>query len=310
MQLIVPHMGDTARSTLASFSRGAVLSGHEGGIWCRFDAQSLILVHPERHGLLPFGLACPGGALPGRAETGTPVENDRGRGLLRCGGMVFDYGRAPAPRPVPPRVSPSRLAGRTEDAALRLARAYPVSFAAPWLRHWTALRDGAAPPPPFGSLWEQALWNAATTLLRTFLRAEEAGNAETPLPPMIGLGPGLTPLSDDILCSWMHTAHILAADPEGGNAARFARIAARSVPALCAGRTTPQSAACLRSAAAGEYFGMLGDLLAELDGAGAFPGAAAGRVMEIGHTSGSGFVLGMLLAVELLRIPAKGENPR
>lgn len=118
------------------------------------------------------------------------------------------------------------------------------------------------------------------------------------VPLLLGRGSGLTPLGDDVLCGWLAT---VAAGVLGGHDPARLRPVAAAVTALASRNTTTLSATLLDCAARGEALPRFRRLVAELASAG--PGCAAGlaALLEVGHTSGHGLVLGLHLALDLLQ---------
>jgi Protein of unknown function (DUF2877) len=106
------------------------------------------------------------------------------------------------------------------------------------------------------------------------------------VPRLLGRGDGLTPLGDDVLAGWLVTRRAVGAatDP-------VAHAVARN-----AARTTALSATLLADAAAGECLPELRDLLLALR-SGAHISDAVDALATVGHTSGSGMLLGADLAL-------------
>ncbi len=103
---------------------------------------------------------------------------------------------------------------------------------------------------------------------------------------LLGLGEGLTPLGDDVLTGWL-----VATRATGGDLQPVADACTR-----LSHRTTPLSAALLADAVAGECLPELRRLLLALRG-GVGVAAAARALAAVGHTSGSGLLLGVDLAL-------------
>jgi hypothetical protein len=111
--------------------------------------------------------------------------------------------------------------------------------------------------------------------------------------PLLGAGPGLTPLGDDVLSGWLATA--VATRHGGLDEVR------RSVALAAAERTTTLSATLLACAARGEVVPELRSLLAGLatDDA-ALVERSLGELLDVGDTSGAGVLLGTVSALESL----------
>lgn len=110
---------------------------------------------------------------------------------------------------------------------------------------------------------------------------------------LIGLGSGLTPLGDDVVCGWLAT---MAAAEHDAATAVLARLDATTLS-----RTTALSTTLLRRAAAGDVLPEFAHLVEQLDAdSGGDPRDAADTALRIGHTSGAGLVLGLTLALDHL----------
>lgn len=158
-------------------------------------------------------------------------------------------------------------------------------------RWWTtrpsgALREGWArlPLPPL-----PAEVSAPARQLATALRPHHRGadGLERAVSAVTGLGPGLTPAGDDLLCGALAGLHA-ASDPA---AARLADVVRRLAPV----RTTRLSAALLVAAADGAALPELAALLAAPTPDRA--AAALRRLRAVGHTSGACLGAGALLAL-------------
>lgn len=126
--------------------------------------------------------------------------------------------------------------------------------------------------------------------LRAALRRDDVTSALRAGQRMIGLGPGLTPAGDDLLCGMLAGLTLLGHP-------RAARIGA-GVMALAPGRTTDLSLALLRHATLGQVNSELGSVIQALAGTGRLSGALA-RLFAVGHTSGIALGLGLSAAVDL-----------
>lgn len=111
---------------------------------------------------------------------------------------------------------------------------------------------------------------------------------------LAGLGSGLTPLGDDVLCGWIAT--MVAA----GRLAQSPVLEAIDAPLLA--RTTSLSATLVRCALEGLVIPEFAQLLDSLRAAQSRiePADAAATMLRIGHTSGAGLVLGLTLALDHL----------
>jgi hypothetical protein len=157
----------------------------------------------------------------------------------------------------------------------------------------------AEPADP--SRWSSFAWAP----LRTLLEALTDGDAEAvpaALRPVVGLGEGLTPSCDDFLLgleavlyygrNLLGPRQVVYALRLGAEAARLAR------------GTTPVSANYLRLAARGGFSERLEAVaLALLADAGGDAAAGARMLIEIGHSSGTDSLVGLILGtVAILRV--------
>ncbi len=126
--------------------------------------------------------------------------------------------------------------------------------------------------------------------LRAALRRDDMTAALRAGQRMIGLGPGLTPAGDDLLCGLLAGLTLLG-HPQAS------RVGA-GVLALAPGRTTDLSLALLRHATLGQVNTELGSVIQALAGVGRLHGALQG-LFAVGHTSGIALGLGLSAAVDL-----------
>lgn len=121
------------------------------------------------------------------------------------------------------------------------------------------------------------------------------------LPRLVGSGPGLTPLGDDVLCGWL-AAHRAAGCPTPATDAALDRLLD---PGSHPGRpaTTLLSATLIDCARHGEVLPELGGWFSALS----TPQEAAwlARLRSVGATSGAGLAEGARLALLSLSSPAK-----
>jgi hypothetical protein len=137
--------------------------------------------------------------------------------------------------------------------------------------------------------------------------AGELGAAFAAADRMVGLGPGLTPSGDDLLCGFLVTLHQLA--PPGGGTRAFAAALGRLVATRAVRATTALSATLLGHAARGEAPAEVVDVLTALgqDGPGdRLTARALPRLLAVGHTSGRDLALGVAAACHVLLGPLNG----
>lgn len=120
------------------------------------------------------------------------------------------------------------------------------------------------------------------------LRALSAGE-EAAVGPLVGLGPGLTPLGDDVVSGWLAAA-VACRRPD--------LDPVRAAVALSADRTTMLSATLLQCAARGEGLPEFRMLLSGMASRNAdIVAQALDLLLDVGDTSGAGLVLGAQLAL-------------
>ncbi len=107
---------------------------------------------------------------------------------------------------------------------------------------------------------------------------------------VLGKGSGLTPFGDDVVCGLL--AVLLAGDDPCAPALR------REALALAPGRTTSLSATLLRRAGAGDVLPDFADVVGALLHRPDAVGARVSRLRAVGHTSGTGMLLGLHLALD------------
>lgn len=196
-------------------------------------------------------------------EAGMPVAGDLasiGGGQLHLGAVEISVGRI------------------VDLSTPRLDRAAAATLAG---RLREVLADRLAPVK--AELTEESL-----TLLA------QADAAAVPL--LLGRGSGLTPVGDDVIAGWLAIMKATQTDP-GAVASTVARLAPKA--------TTLLSATLLDRAAGGDVLPEFRQLLLALRVSGGRPpagelGNAVERMLAIGHTSGSGLMLGSLLAFDHL----------
>lgn len=118
--------------------------------------------------------------------------------------------------------------------------------------------------------------------------ALDLADALAAVPRLVGLGPGLTPAGDDLLCGALAAVHGFGGDEPAAALAAAVRAHAH--------RTTPLSAALLRVAADGYTFRELLTLLAAL-AAGTDVTRPLATLQGVGATSGTELARGALLVL-------------
>jgi hypothetical protein len=206
------------------------------------------------------------------------------QGAFRIGGLTLDTTGAELWRPAP---WPSAASGegvlqalqRVQHAAGELA---PVDGIARTVLGLAGERDSAF----------ERVARPRVERLRTWVTARPSASASTPPVDLLGLGPGLTPSGDDLLCGMLVALHAVGKSDMAH--LLYAEIA-QAAPAA----TSPISAAFLRAAAEGYGCEPLHAAIAAiLEGQSE---ALAGRIEalgRVGHTSGWDALAGALLVLQ------------
>lgn len=297
--LVGPH----ARAVLRRNRRGTVYSSHATGLYCRFADAEIVLLHDAAYGLIPFGLGGDASSLRGWRDfpPGTVVSHHAETATILLGATAYSYAGAQTPPPLLPGVPPEyRTAGHLRAGIkTSLALLGKGGIAAAYMARRDSLFGPDARPGPFADMWEEALWNPVRNLA-AFCAGDDAGQPETVTAAILGLGPGLTPLGDDILCGLLAGGHALRPFFPGPAMERIVNELSLPVSRLAHGATTMHSAAFLRGAARGETFGMLDAALTALvTGTAQSMENSFAALLGVGHSTGSGLLLGALLAAEL-----------
>jgi Protein of unknown function (DUF2877) len=156
-------------------------------------------------------------------------------------------------------------------------------------RWWRPARPRLAAAPP--AVHPPALDADTRAAVAQFAHALASGAPlARPVAALLGRGPGLTPLGDDVLAGAL-VALVAAGSPAGPRlASEVMKVAFR--------RTTFVSAVLLWHAARGECVPELAAVLAGVPG-------AAEALLRVGHTSGAGLAHGVRVATTALReVPA------
>ncbi|MFG2518099.1 DUF2877 domain-containing protein [Streptomyces sp. NPDC048527] len=225
---------------------------------------------------LPNALVLPFSSVDRPLDRNTPrgaatVQARFGAGSVVIGPVRFE----PEASWTPPRVQDAS----SPPGAARLARV-------------TALLEALAQPlpPPLAP---------RLTDLRHTLDADDASEVRRAAHALVGLGPGLTPSGDDVLCG-----SLLASRAWGGPLAPLSEVVADA-----ARRTPLLSAALLRHAVRGECVPQAHAFLRALSGDGLALEPAVRELLAVGHHSGGDLARGVL-AVGLSRAcaAAGGRN--
>jgi hypothetical protein len=245
------------RGVLAGPPRaGTLLGAGERAAWARFGDE-VVVIASGGGGRMPNGVELPASAAPllGGWSGGDAVLAEDG--TLGLDGWHLRVEQWWDPRPVLPR---GDLAALRQEVAATRGRFAPVDDC--------GLGEALAEPD------SQAVLAAARRLM--------------------GNGPGLTPLGDDVLAGALAAARLLG---ESVGNRRLCRVVTEVAPTLCAAareRTTALAATLLRHAGRGEVDDASAALLRALCGQGD-PGTALDRLLAVGHSSGRGLATGILM---------------
>lgn len=225
----------------------------------------------------------PLGIVLHRRSTERPLLDPRvahraaiGAGGVRVGSLAVRAGQWWDPRPRLPAPAPALVPEGVRE-----------------LRHVMA-----AALPEFSLAVPERLGNQLA-VLRAALRRDDLTSALRAAQRMLGLGPGLTPAGDDLLCGVMAGLALLGHD----RAERFGS----GVLALAPGRTTALSLALLRHAKLGQVSTDFAAVIRALAGLAPLqPGLT--QLLGTGHTSGSALAFGLSTAVDLTARPARARQ--
>lgn len=253
---------------------GMVLMANSAGIYLQLDGQILLLCD-EKWGCVPIGIG-----IPHFAETAKQLALSVGE-QVKSGNCSLHLGGR--------RITITKMNWkRTADGDKRTLLLLSGGIDA--LRH----RDKGLAPLAAWLLEGEASeenWNPwcrmACPRLENLCRGLQTGNAaavELCVEALLGLGPGLTPSADDVLCGLLYGLR------QGDNPS--ANLLRQAVCAHADSRTHPVSAAYLKAIADGEVFSRLED--AWLGRAGSLE-----ALLEVGSSSGADMLLGLCLAETL-----------
>jgi hypothetical protein len=131
--------------------------------------------------------------------------------------------------------------------------------------------------------------------LGTALTAGDPGGVLAAARRLIGNGPGLTPLGDDVLVGALAGSRLLGEAAGNRGLLRLLARVASGICSLARERTTALSATLLRHAGRGEVDDASAGLLRALCGRGD-PTISLDALLGVGHTSGHGLAAGLLAA--------------
>jgi len=251
---VVPVVASTAvRTLLEGAARAGVLLGAGERGAWARVGSEVLIIAPPGGVRMPNGVELPDASFPAGAA-GDPCQV--GGGGVTLGGWGLRAVRWWDPRPALPHVEPAALRARVAWARGRFAPAHDQDLGRAFL---------ASDP--------SAVLAAARRL--------------------IGNGPGLTPLGDDVLAGALAATLLLGEAVRNRRLCRRAAEVAAAICSLAAERTTALAATLLRHACRGEVDDASAALLQALCGRGD-PMTALDRLLALGHSSGTGLATGIL----------------
>ncbi|NDU73510.1 DUF2877 domain-containing protein [Actinomadura sp. DSM 109109] len=196
-----------------------------------------------------------------------------GDGRIEAEGLTVRVRRWWDPSPALGAVRPDVLARGLRDLEAELTAAGALTAAGP-------SGGGLSGHPDPGAL-------AAACAAGDLAGAVEAGER------IVGLGPGLTPTGDDILCGLLVSLRLVGGAVRNPGAVRLADWLGAAVTADAGTRTTALAATLLHCAAAGHAGAEVAAVLRGVAGHEP-PGTAVRRLLAVGHTSGTDLAHGVL----------------
>ena len=268
-----------------------LLGTHEGsiqlvtsaGTYLKLDDRMVLLCR-ERWGIVPIGISLQNyeTLLALNPAPGQPV-------IVRDGTVRFPSGSARLHLTAAER---ARKGGQIRETALfRLAQTLAdedrKAGLAPLVTRMLPGKESWEPPNPYCV--------SALPAIRTLLEgvaAGDRGRIARGLDALLGLGPGLTPSGDDVICGIQYVLLRSHAAERAG-----VRMLTQAVAAGAPVKTNAVSAAYLTAIACGEDYARMQGVWLEMTGR---ETSRAGLLLEVGSCSGGDMLFGMLAAGKLL----------
>ena len=288
----VAVIGSRAAQALARGDNGAVMAVFERSVHIAVDDAFICvggpgigngplnaIVHP------PFASRWPVGIEPSEPVEIAARQLKFRSGLLDCRDAQI-WRPQPWPQPASPRAMRSTL---DRVAAIARARAPPEGLS-------RAIIDGGARAPATCTAAIERVAIPRIQALRAWLGDRIGGTGGAAFPPaqavgLLGLGPGLTPSGDDVLCGVLLGLHAIGATA-------IASELAGSVLSAAPLQTTPLSRALLAASAEGEGGEALHRFIAAASSASADQlDCVVENLGRIGHTSGWDALAGAFLVL-------------
>lgn len=252
---------------------------NSAGVYLELDGQQILLCD-EKWGLVPIGVGLADfESLP--EKLGVCLGES-----VSCGpnGLQFPKGWIKI-EPIP---SSAQKVASVAEAAIQMGRMALLGRTKGLAPLAETLLNGK-PAPENNPLCALAL--PRLDKLLAGIRDGERASVEEAVKMLLGLGPGLTPSADDVLCGMLYGLRrsVLARDA-------VLETLADTVCREAKNRTHPVSAAYLQAMAEGEEFQRLEEAWLTLTGRGT---EKFDRILEVGSSSGGDLLLGLLLAGKL-----------
>ena len=290
MKTVMPLCGKDAARLLKEHGSGEILGIYSAGTYLLFPDSGLLLITDRCRGYIPFGIGIHNyadfrDAISGKCMTEVKIiNNSANTALLNFGGCAeilaelngaipcCSLTRAPKPEDVRNTARlllQNKQSGFAPVASTVLPEDERLELADPFVSKAAALTD---------SLLEA-------------LKCENAKNTCDAVRGLVGLGHGLTPSGDDMLCGMLYCLHYNKWIKNGKEAASLLSHAVTEALAY----TNTVSRRYLLAAAEGEYFSAVAELAEALSkNSDALP-ASLSRLLEIGSSSGADIATGMIM---------------
>lgn len=292
--LVAVSLGEGAAPLLVNGARGVVQGVYRAAVNIVFRG-GLVSVVPESSGRGPINVTV---ALEGLEMTdfglraGEPVA--LGGGTLDLGGRLLVSLRSAVPRSTPGSFSPVIPSSELER---NLEAARRTGLTQGNLSGLGEILSGRDDPDGRRFRGNSLFASAALPRVQRLAWAVRAGDpslTRRAVSDLIGLGPGLTPSSDDMLAGM--ALFMVIYSRSSRTSVPGCDAAVNAVAGECAGRTTALSEAYLRQAAAGRGNDTVMDLCeALLTGGEEAVVQVSRRLLGIGMTSGTDALLGVVL---------------
>jgi hypothetical protein len=300
----ISRIGSGSDSLLQRRDPGRLLSVHTNGLYCIWPDRAVLLLCPDRCGWIPFGLGC--ADFPLWKQCSGRVLSRAEEHLVSIGGWVFDYTHAEREKIFICDADTACLKTGVSTTFEIIREYWPESIAAAFAACRDSLFLHNAELPDFDDVWWTEIGKRLQKLL-TYIHSRQENGTESfaslraLFRNLLGLGPGLTPLADDILCGFWAALSVLHGIYTRNAALASVLHTARQCMADGLESTTPQGRFFVSGASQGRHFSLIDDVFRSwMEDSPASVRAATAKLMNVGHSSGAGMLLGVLCAVELI----------